>query len=90
MSEKADTYSFGVVLLEIISGRRCGDTNIERDTDFLLEYVSYGIYSIQSLVHLLFSTIFFFCQFQMMNTMKKLNSMTDIYTHRFSDPTTAL
>ncbi|KAL1802969.1 hypothetical protein ACET3Z_031616 [Daucus carota] len=38
LSEKADTYSFGVVLLEIISGRRCGDTNIERDTDFLLEY----------------------------------------------------
>ncbi|KAK1401898.1 Cysteine-rich RLK (Receptor-like kinase) protein [Heracleum sosnowskyi] len=38
LSEKVDTYSFGVVLLEIVSGRRCSDTDIESDTDFLLEY----------------------------------------------------
>ncbi|KAL8155620.1 cysteine-rich receptor-like protein kinase 44 [Apium graveolens] len=38
LSEKVDTYSFGVVVLEIVSGRRCSDTNIESDTDFLLEY----------------------------------------------------
>ncbi|KAL8155624.1 cysteine-rich receptor-like protein kinase 2 [Apium graveolens] len=38
LSEKVDTYSFGVLLLEIVSGRRCSDTNIESDTDFLLEY----------------------------------------------------
>lgn len=38
LSEKVDTYSFGVVLLEIVSGRRCNETNIESDTEFLLEH----------------------------------------------------
>ncbi|KAK1401903.1 Protein kinase domain-containing protein [Heracleum sosnowskyi] len=37
LSEKVDTYSFGVMLLEIISGRRCSDTHMECKTDFLLE-----------------------------------------------------
>ncbi|KAK4430450.1 Cysteine-rich receptor-like protein kinase [Sesamum alatum] len=37
LSEKVDTYSFGVVILEIISGRRSSDMNVDSDTGFLLE-----------------------------------------------------
>ncbi|KAK4490426.1 hypothetical protein RD792_001103 [Penstemon davidsonii] len=37
LSEKVDTYSFGVVILEIISGRRSNDMNVESDTEYLLE-----------------------------------------------------
>ncbi|KAL0294140.1 UNVERIFIED_CONTAM: Cysteine-rich receptor-like protein kinase, partial [Sesamum calycinum] len=37
LSEKVDTYSFGVVILEIISGRRSSDMNADSDTGFLLE-----------------------------------------------------
>ncbi|KAG8373510.1 hypothetical protein BUALT_Bualt11G0031700 [Buddleja alternifolia] len=37
LSEKVDTYSFGVVILEIISGRRGTDMNVESDTEYLLE-----------------------------------------------------
>ncbi|XP_058185406.1 cysteine-rich receptor-like protein kinase 43 [Rhododendron vialii] len=40
LTEKVDTYCFGVVVLEIISGRRCNDFNaVEAKpvTDFLLE-----------------------------------------------------
>ncbi|CAA2975627.1 cysteine-rich receptor kinase 2 [Olea europaea subsp. europaea] len=37
LSEKVDTYSFGVVILEVISGRRCTQMNDESDTEYLLE-----------------------------------------------------
>ncbi|XP_073158729.1 cysteine-rich receptor-like protein kinase 2 [Henckelia pumila] len=37
LSEKVDTYSFGVVILEIISGRRSGDMDLESDTQYLVE-----------------------------------------------------
>ncbi|KAL4569197.1 hypothetical protein LXL04_024831 [Taraxacum kok-saghyz] len=38
LSEKVDTYSFGVVTLEIISGRRCNDVNSQRsDVCYLLD-----------------------------------------------------
>ncbi|KAG8373509.1 hypothetical protein BUALT_Bualt11G0031600 [Buddleja alternifolia] len=37
LSEKVDTYSFGIVILEIISGRRGNDVNAESDTEYLLE-----------------------------------------------------
>ncbi|KAI3462199.1 hypothetical protein Pfo_018862 [Paulownia fortunei] len=37
LSEKVDTYSFGVVILEIISGRRSSDMNVDSDTEYLLE-----------------------------------------------------
>lgn len=41
LSEKVDTYSFGVVCLEIISGRRCTDENFSGpDTPHLLEHVT--------------------------------------------------
>ncbi|KAK1361846.1 putative cysteine-rich receptor-like protein kinase 3-like [Heracleum sosnowskyi] len=35
LSEKVDTYSFGIVVLEIISGRRCND--VEATNEYLLE-----------------------------------------------------
>ncbi|KAL6963298.1 hypothetical protein U1Q18_049061 [Sarracenia purpurea var. burkii] len=37
LSEKVDTYSFGVVVLEIVSGRRCNEMVVEPFTDYLLE-----------------------------------------------------
>ncbi|XAR73578.1 Non-specific serine/threonine protein kinase [Bertholletia excelsa] len=37
LSEKVDTYSFGVVVLEIISGRRCNDIEADPVTEYLLE-----------------------------------------------------
>ncbi|XP_076927409.1 cysteine-rich receptor-like protein kinase 3 [Bidens hawaiensis] len=39
LSEKADTYSFGIVILEIISGRRCTDEHFSGpDTSHLFEH----------------------------------------------------
>ncbi|XP_024988257.1 cysteine-rich receptor-like protein kinase 2 [Cynara cardunculus var. scolymus] len=39
LSDKVDTYSFGIVILEIISGQRCTDTNSDRPSmDYLLEH----------------------------------------------------
>nr|XP_017251203.1 PREDICTED: putative receptor-like protein kinase At4g00960 [Daucus carota subsp. sativus] len=35
LSEKVDTYSFGIVVLEIISGRRCND--VQSTNEYLLE-----------------------------------------------------
>ncbi|XP_019185433.1 PREDICTED: cysteine-rich receptor-like protein kinase 2 [Ipomoea nil] len=37
LSEKVDIYSFGIVILEIISGRRSSDIKIEPVTEYLLE-----------------------------------------------------
>ncbi|GLJ51898.1 hypothetical protein SUGI_1102480 [Cryptomeria japonica] len=39
LTEKADTYSFGVVVLEIISGRKSIDLNQPPDMQYLLEWV---------------------------------------------------
>ncbi|KAI3898095.1 hypothetical protein MKX03_021694 [Papaver bracteatum] len=38
LSEKVDTYSYGVVLLEIISGRKSNDIKLELITQYLLEW----------------------------------------------------
>ncbi|KAI3794369.1 hypothetical protein L1987_36999 [Smallanthus sonchifolius] len=39
LSDKVDTYSFGIVILEIISGRKCTDMNSERPSmEYLLEH----------------------------------------------------
>ncbi|KAI3873288.1 hypothetical protein MKW92_052216, partial [Papaver armeniacum] len=38
LSEKVDTYSYGVVLLEIISGRKSNDIKLEPITQYLLEW----------------------------------------------------
>lgn len=37
LSEKVDTYSFGIVVLEIISGKRSNDMGTEPVSDYLLE-----------------------------------------------------
>ena len=39
LSEKVDTYSFGVVVLEIISGRKSREVNNDTDGEYLLERV---------------------------------------------------
>ncbi|KAI3747598.1 hypothetical protein L6452_10109 [Arctium lappa] len=39
LSEKVDTFSFGIVILEIISGRKCTDISfVTPSTDYLLEH----------------------------------------------------
>lgn len=40
LTEKADVYSFGLVILEIVSGRKVVDNNFEADEDNLLDWVS--------------------------------------------------
>ncbi|XBI23698.1 hypothetical protein VPH35_048879 [Triticum aestivum] len=37
LTEKVDTYSFGIVILEIISGRKINDTRLEPEAQYLLE-----------------------------------------------------
>ncbi|KAJ0907749.1 putative protein kinase RLK-Pelle-DLSV family [Helianthus annuus] len=40
LSDKADTYSFGIVVLEIVSGRTCTSQGIDGpSTNFLLEHI---------------------------------------------------
>lgn len=39
LSVKADTYSFGVVVLEIISGQKSGELRDDVDGEFLLQRV---------------------------------------------------
>ncbi|KAH7653328.1 Non-specific serine/threonine protein kinase protein [Dioscorea alata] len=41
LSEKVDTYGFGVVVLEIISGRKSNDMHLEPLTQYLLEWVNF-------------------------------------------------
>lgn len=40
LSEKIDVYSFGVLLFEIISGRKNIDTKLPENTVYLLDWVS--------------------------------------------------
>lgn len=51
LSEKVDTYSFGVVILEIISGRKSNDTRLEPQTQYLLETV-WKLYENENLMSL--------------------------------------
>ncbi|CAN6463483.1 unnamed protein product [Victoria cruziana] len=51
LSEKVDTYSFGVVVLEIISGRRSNDIKLEPVTQYLLEW-AWRLYESDSLLGL--------------------------------------
>ncbi|XP_058098019.1 cysteine-rich receptor-like protein kinase 43 [Magnolia sinica] len=51
LSKKADTYSFGVVVLEIISGQRSNDIKIEPITQYLLEW-AWRLYEEDSLMEL--------------------------------------
>lgn len=43
VTRKSDIYSFGVLLLEIVSGRCNTDTRLPVEEQFLLEKVSYFI-----------------------------------------------
>ncbi|XP_074582303.1 cold-responsive protein kinase 1-like [Curcuma longa] len=38
LSEKVDTYSYGIVVLEIISGRQCNDLKLEPVTQYLRDW----------------------------------------------------
>jgi hypothetical protein len=44
LSDKADVFSFGVLLLEIVSGRRNIVSNLPEDEVYLPNYVSYIIF----------------------------------------------
>jgi serine/threonine protein kinase len=46
-SVKSDTYSFGVLLLEIVSGLRIRSTHIIMDCTDLISYVSIEVHKIQ-------------------------------------------
>uniref|UniRef100_J3N896 Protein kinase domain-containing protein n=2 Tax=Oryza brachyantha TaxID=4533 RepID=J3N896_ORYBR len=51
LSEKVDTYSFGVVTLEIIGGRKLNDTRLEPDSQYLLEW-AWKLYENNNLIEL--------------------------------------
>ncbi|KAL5703901.1 hypothetical protein ACHQM5_022394 [Ranunculus cassubicifolius] len=51
LSPKVDTYSFGVVVLEIISGRKSNDLKLEPITQYLLEW-AWRLYEENSLMSL--------------------------------------
>lgn len=40
LTEKADVFSFGVVVLEIVSGRPNTDTSLDDERVYLLEWVT--------------------------------------------------
>jgi len=39
LTEKTDVYAFGVVALELVSGRPNSDENLEEEKKYLLEWV---------------------------------------------------
>jgi serine/threonine protein kinase len=67
LSEKVDTYSFGVVVLEILSGRKSNDTRLEPETQYLLEWVSIIVLKLPSYwcirYPILLSSLVFHAQF---------------------------
>lgn len=40
LTEKADVFAFGVVVLEVVSGRPRSDTTLDEEKSYLLEWVS--------------------------------------------------
>ncbi|KAJ0788414.1 putative protein kinase RLK-Pelle-DLSV family [Helianthus annuus] len=52
LSEKADIYSFGVVVLEIISGRRNTDLTLSSETQYLPEY-AWKLYERSKMINLI-------------------------------------
>lgn len=40
LTEKADVFSFGVVALEVVSGRSNSDPSLEEEKVYLLDWVS--------------------------------------------------
>ncbi|CAL4925501.1 unnamed protein product [Urochloa decumbens] len=51
LSEKVDTCSFGVVVLEILSGRKSNDTRLDPETQYLLEW-AWKLYESENLLAL--------------------------------------
>jgi hypothetical protein len=45
LSVKADVYSFGVLLLEVVTGRKNNDYNLSPEMQMLLEWVRYSYIS---------------------------------------------
>jgi len=45
LSEKADTYSYGIVVLEIVSGQKSTDVKDDEDGEYLLRRVSMFLYT---------------------------------------------
>ena len=41
LTEKADVFGFGVVALEVVSGRPNSDSSLEEDKIYLLEWVRF-------------------------------------------------
>ena len=61
LTEKTDVFAFGVVALEIISGRPNSDSSLDEDKMYLLEWVRKNkllYYSPLSLVFLKYTLIF--------------------------------
>ncbi|KAK1303575.1 putative LRR receptor-like serine/threonine-protein kinase [Acorus calamus] len=56
LSEKVDTYSYGVVVLEIISGRKSNDTKLEAVSQYLLEW-AWKLYEEDRLMELVDATL---------------------------------
>ncbi|XP_074559061.1 cysteine-rich receptor-like protein kinase 2 [Curcuma longa] len=56
LSEKVDTYSFGVVVLEMISGRKNNDIKLEPLTQYLLEW-AWKLYERDQLMELVDETL---------------------------------
>lgn len=44
LTEKADVFGFGVVALEIVSGRPNSDPSLEQDKVYLLEWVRMNLF----------------------------------------------
>ncbi|CAI9110286.1 OLC1v1010284C1 [Oldenlandia corymbosa var. corymbosa] len=56
LSEKVDTYSFGIVALEVISGRRSNDMTVEPISEYLLEK-AWKLYETDSHIQLVDETM---------------------------------
>ncbi|XP_077247054.1 cysteine-rich receptor-like protein kinase 44 isoform X2 [Tasmannia lanceolata] len=56
LSEKVDTYSYGVVILEIISGRKSNDIKLEPVNQYLLEW-AWKLYETDMLIDLVDSNL---------------------------------
>lgn len=55
LSEKVDTYSYGIVILEIIGGRKSSELLNYPDSEFLLKLMSPDMYSDLTWKHFLLS-----------------------------------
>ncbi|WOL06023.1 hypothetical protein Cni_G14755 [Canna indica] len=56
LSEKVDTYSYGIVVLELISGRKCNDVNLQPVTQYLLEW-AWKLHESNELIRLVDETL---------------------------------